>query len=134
MLDIFTTLLVSQSPMSWLNDVHCENACDIFVTRLTFHAPMPCKVPLKFTGLKLKTRTRKGVKMAPISETEKDSLGLFSTGAHALASQTPIYSWVLTFPFEAHKVTKRAGHVLDLRSIPQPCADFEGALVLKGPA
>jgi len=41
--------------------------------------------------------------MAPISETEKDSLGLFSTGAHALASQTPIYSGVLTFPFEAHK-------------------------------
>ena len=49
-------------------------------------------------------RPRKGVKMAPISETEKDSLGLFSTGAHALASQTPIYSGVLTFPFEAHKV------------------------------
>jgi hypothetical protein len=67
----------------------------------------------KFTGLRPQTenperraepRPRKGVKMAPISETEKDSLGLFSTGAHALASQTPIYSGVLTFPFEAHKV------------------------------
>jgi hypothetical protein len=45
--------------------------------------------------------------MAPISETEKDGLGLFSTGAHALASQTPIYSAVLTFPFEAHKLEAR---------------------------